>query len=46
MSDTVNVTMGLTIHELTDVSLEERTLTGVFWLNLGNKVAMWSLEKY
>ena len=27
--------MGLTIHELTEVNLEEKSLKGVFWLNFG-----------
>ena len=32
-SQAVNVTLGLTIHELVEVNLEQNSITAVFWLN-------------
>ena len=34
-SQAVNVTLGLTIHELVEVNLEQNSITAVFWLNFG-----------
>ena len=35
VSDAVNVTMGLTIQQLIDVNIHQKTATGIFWFNYG-----------
>ena len=46
-SEAVNITLGLTIHELIEVNMEQNSITAVFWLNFAwtDPLLSWKSKK-